>query len=106
MGQRAFCWVNRSTGAGAGSVWRWISARLVTTDKDRSKGIYFVAPVSKGGKDKHPDYQVVVRETNGSCEVTVVDQSGKSDAETARLVEMVYQNLDKNDRGDAVRPSR
>ena len=83
------------------------SARLVTPDKDRSKGIFFVAPVSgKGGKDKHPDYQVIVRETDGNCEVTVVDQGGKSDAETTHLVETVYQNLDKNDRGDAVRPSR
>ncbi len=82
-------------------------AHLVTTDKDRSKGIFFVAAAAdKGSKEKHPDYQVVVRESNGNCEVTVVDQNGKSDAETARLVDVVYQNLDKNDRGDAVRPPR
>ncbi len=89
-------------------------AKLVTTDKDRSKGIFFVpAAPGKDSKEKRPDYQVLVRETNGSCEVTVVDQNGKSDAETARLIEVVYQNLDKTDRGegrpprgDAVRRSR
>lgn len=85
-------------------------ARLVTSDKDRSKGIYFIAAAAdKGSKDakkKQPDYQVVVRENKAGSEVTVVEQSGKSDAETTRLVEVIYQNLDKNDRGDAVRPSR
>lgn len=80
-------------------------ARLVTTDKDRSKGIFFVAAPGKSSKDKHPDYQVVVRENNGNCEVTVTDQAGKSDAEAARLVEVLYQNLDKNDHGDAGRPA-
>ncbi len=82
-------------------------ARLATTDKDRSKGIFFVAaaPV-KDSKEKRPDYQVVVREINGNCEVTAVDQNGKTDAETARLIDVVYQNLDKNDRGDQRRPPR
>lgn len=82
-------------------------ARLATTDKDRSKGVFFVAaaPV-KDSKEKRPDYQVIVREINGNCEVTAVDQNGKSDAETARLIEVVYQNLDKNDRGDLRRPPR
>ncbi len=82
-------------------------AKLVVSDKDRSKGVFFVAaaPV-KGAKEKRPDYQVVVRETDGNCEVTVVDQNGKSDAETTHLVDVVYQNLDKNDRGDQGRPGR
>ena len=84
-------------------------AKLVISDKDRSKGIYFVAPApgkdSKDGKKKLPDYQVVVREKAEGSEVTVVDQSGKSDTETARLIDVVYQNLDKNDSGDQRRPS-
>ncbi len=84
-------------------------AKLVTTDKDRSKGIYFVAAApgkdSKDSKKKLPDYQVVVREKPEGSEVTVVDQSGKSDTETARLIDVVYQNLDKNDGGDQRRPS-
>ena len=81
-------------------------ARLVTTDKDRSKGIYFVAAAPDKDKKKQPDYQVTVRENGAGSEVTVVDQNGKSDAETTRLVEVVYQNLDKNNRGDEPRPPR
>lgn len=109
-----------STGEPFDRSWRRVGlaldrARLVTTDKDRSKGVFFVAAsADKTSKEKHPDYQVVVHESNGNCEVTVVDQNGKSDAETARLVDVIYQNLDKNDRGgegrpaggDAVRPAR
>ena len=89
-------------------------ARLVTTDKDRSKGIYFVAATADKDKKKLPDYQVVVHENAAGSEVTVVDQSGKSNAETTRLVDVLYQNLDKGNpgdqsrspRGDAVRTSR
>lgn len=82
-------------------------AKLVTTDKDRSKGIFFIAAApAKGSKEKRPDYQVIVRENPAGSEVTVVDQNGKSDAETARLIEVVYQNLDKNDRGEQRRPPR
>jgi uncharacterized lipoprotein len=81
-------------------------AHLVATDKDRSKGIYFVAAAPDKDKKKQPDYQVTVRESGTSSEVTVVDQNGKSDAETTRLVEVVFQNLDKNNRGDEPRPPR
>jgi uncharacterized lipoprotein len=84
-------------------------ARIVTSDKDRSKGIYFVAPIvdkdSNDGKKKQPDYQVVVREKANGSEVTVVDQSGKSDAAAAKIVEVIYQNLDKSDRGNGRRPA-
>jgi hypothetical protein len=37
----------------------------------------------------------VVRENARNSEVTVVDADGKSNAETTRLVETLYQNLDK-----------
>lgn len=81
-------------------------ARLVTTDKDRSKGIYFVAAVpGKDAKKRQPDYQVVVRENAEGSEVTVVDQSGKGSAETTQLVETIFQNLDKNNGGEGSRPS-
>jgi outer membrane protein assembly factor BamC len=76
------------------------SAHIVTTDKDRSKGIYFVAPVSdKGKKDskkQQNDYQVTVRESQDGSEVVVVNQNGKSDEESARLVEILYQNMGTN----------
>ena len=81
-------------------------AHLVTSDKDRSKGIYFlVAPPDKD-KKKQPDYQLIVRENDAGSEVTIVDQAGKSDSETTRLVEVVFRNLDKNDRGSESRPPR
>jgi outer membrane protein assembly factor BamC len=88
-------------------------ARIKVTDKDRSKGIYFVAPIpDKDSKDnkKQPDYQVVVHGTGKHSKVTVVDQNGKRDAAASKLVQAIYQNLDKGDRGnsgrDAVRSSR
>lgn len=70
-------------------------ARIVATDKDRSKGIYFVAPAPGKDEGKRPDLQVVVREHAGNSEVTVVDADGKSSAEATRLVETLYQNLEK-----------
>jgi outer membrane protein assembly factor BamC len=80
-------------------------AKLRTSDMDRSKGIYFLVAADKD-KKKQPDYQLIVRETAAGSEVTVVDRNGKSDAETTRLVEVVYQNLDKNSNGGAARPPR
>jgi outer membrane protein assembly factor BamC len=70
-------------------------ARIVATDKDRSKGVYFIASAPGKDKQKLPDHQVVVRENAGGSEVTVVDADGKSNAETTRLVETLYQNLEK-----------
>lgn len=80
------------------------SAHLVTTDKDRSKGIYFVAAAPDKDKKKLPDYQVTVRENAAGSIVTVVDQHGKNDAEANRIAGVLFQNLDKNNRGDQTRP--
>ncbi len=100
------------------------SAHIVTTDKDRSKGIYFVAPIAdkvKKDNKQQNDYQVIVRDSHEGSEVVVVNQNGKNDAESARLVEVLYQNLGSNPpkemrsspveksgsrSGDAVRDSR
>jgi outer membrane protein assembly factor BamC len=101
------------------------SAHIVTTDKDRSKGIYFVAPLSEKGKKDNKkqqnDFQVTVIESRDVSEINVVNQNGKHDAETARLIEILYQNLGTNPpkeirpasgeksgsrSGDAVRDSR
>ena len=79
-------------------------AKLVTTDKDRSKGIFFIAAPLDKDKKKQPDYQVIVHENDGTeSQVTAVDQNGKNDAETARLIDVIYQNLDKNTRGEGLR---
>ena len=69
-------------------------AGIVATDIDRSKGIYFIAAAAGPDKKKR-DHQIVVREVAGGSEVTVVDAEGKSNAETARVVETLYQNLEK-----------
>jgi outer membrane protein assembly factor BamC len=98
------------------------SAHIVTTDKDRSKGIYFVSPQpGKTGKKQQPDYQVTVRASSDGCEVTVTDQNGKSDADAARIFDLLYQSIGNNPAkgirsstddksgspsGDAVRSSR
>jgi outer membrane protein assembly factor BamC len=85
-------------------------AKLVATDKDRSQGIYYIAAAPDKDNKKQPDYQVLVSKNGASSDVTVVDANGKSDAESARLLDVIYQNLDKNDRGtsrgDAVRRPR
>lgn len=92
-------------------------ARVAQTDKDRSKGIYFVSiPV---GKDKKAtDYQVIVRETKKGCEVVAVTAAGKNTPDGSSLVELLYRNLpeapaqsvmppaDGQFFGDAVRPLR
>lgn len=101
------------------------TAHIVTSDKDRSKGTYFVAPIQdkdkKDSKKQQVDYQVMVRESHDGSEVSVVNPNGKNDAESARLIEVLYQNMsskpasdiqssavDKSGSrsGDAVRPSR
>lgn len=73
------------------------SAHILTTDKDRSKGIYLVSALP--GKDKKKpqiDYQVNVREVPEGSEITVVDANGKSDAETTTLTDALYRALGSN----------
>jgi outer membrane protein assembly factor BamC len=70
-------------------------ARIKATDMDRSKGIYFFAPVPDKDKKKLPDHQILVRENTSGSEVTVVDAEGKSNAETARMLDKLFQNLEK-----------
>jgi uncharacterized lipoprotein len=82
------------------------SAKLVVTDKDRSKGIYFLAAAPDKDKKKQPDYQLLVRENSEGSEVAVVDHSGNSDAESARLIDVIFRNLDKNSRGETPRSPR
>lgn len=100
-------------------------ARIAVGDKDRSKGVYYVAAApskdKKADKAKLPDYLVTVREDHDSSAVSVTDHNGKSDAESARLIEVLYQNLNADNAsagnpppagngatppGDAVRPAR
>jgi outer membrane protein assembly factor BamC len=76
------------------------SAHSVISDKDRSKGIYFVAPAKdknkKDNKKQQADFQVTVREITEGSEVSVVSPDGKNDADSARLIEVLYQNMGSN----------
>lgn len=69
-------------------------ARIAVSDKDRSKGVYFV-PVTSQDKKKPAEYQVKLRETKQGSEAQIVNASGKSDEEAARLTELLYRNLEE-----------
>ena len=87
-------------------------AHVKVTDKDRSKGIYFVqsAPDKDKKKDKDKkssDYLVTVSESGGASSVTVADLNGQSDSDSVRLVDVLLQGLNQeNSPGDEIRPAR
>ncbi len=68
-------------------------AGIAVGDMDRSKGIYFLRAVAK---DKKADeLQVLVHETNGMTDVTVKEGSDLHSKEAARVLDALYQNLEK-----------
>lgn len=88
-------------------------ARIKVTDKDRSKGIYFISVPDTEDKQKTSSYQVLVRETGEGSETSVIKADGKGDATTGKLVETLFSNLEekaasagKPANGNAVRPAR
>lgn len=79
-------------------------AHISVTDKDRSKGVYFVSVTDKDAK-KTADFQVTVRESKEGSVAAVVNAAGKSDAETERLIVAVYQNLEEKGPSSGIPPS-
>lgn len=70
-------------------------AGLAIADKDRSKGVYLLqAGVLPDGK-KAPSYQVSVKDNGASCEVFVANAQGAADAESQRLLDVLYQNIEQ-----------
>ena len=68
-------------------------AGIAVGDMDRSKGIYFLKAV---GKDKKADdLQVLVHESNGTTDVTVKEGADLHGKEAARILDAVFQNLEK-----------
>ncbi len=68
-------------------------AGIAVGDMDRSKGIYFL---KRGPKDKNTDeLQVLVHETNGMTDVTVKEGADLHSKEATRILEALYQNLEK-----------
>jgi len=82
-----------------GRSWRRVGlaldrAHVNVTDKNRSKGIYYIAtPAEKDSKKTQPDYLVTVSDDHGTSEISVTDDKGSSDAKSEHLIEALYSNL-------------
>jgi outer membrane protein assembly factor BamC len=79
--------------------WRKVSlaldrARIKVEDKDRTKGIFYLRVHPKEG-DNLVSYQLVVNEKEGVSEVIVNNESGASDAVGQRILEAVFQQINK-----------
>ncbi|KAF0202999.1 MAG: hypothetical protein FD173_1895 [Gallionellaceae bacterium] len=69
--------------------------RIAVEDKDRINGVYLLrATVAAKGK-KTGGYQVTVRASGATCEVSVRNAEGESDKESLRIAEALYQNIEK-----------
>lgn len=70
-------------------------AHIAVEDKDRANGVYLLrATVAAKGK-KTRGYQVTVRASGATCEVSVRNAEGESDNESSRIAEALYQNIEK-----------
>jgi outer membrane protein assembly factor BamC len=68
-------------------------AGIAVADRDRSKGIYFL---KANVKDKKvADVQVSVHEVNGVSDVTVKEGNDLNGKEVSRILDAVFQNLEK-----------
>jgi outer membrane protein assembly factor BamC len=68
-------------------------AGIAVADRDRSKGIYFL---KANVKDKKvADVQVSVHEVNGVSDVTVKEGNDLNGKEASRILDAVFQNLEK-----------
>ena len=82
-------------------------AGLTVEDKDREKGIYFLANVKtkkgfmsklefwKSDEDSNLSYRVIVKDDGASCEVSVTDQNGQSSAASRAKLESIYKNINQ-----------
>jgi outer membrane protein assembly factor BamC len=70
-------------------------ARIAVEDKDRSNGLYLLRPalIEKGKKAN--SYQVTVRDNGAQCEVSVRNTDGNNDKESLRLIEVLFQSIEK-----------
>ena len=79
--------------------WRQIGlaldrARLKVEDKDRSKGIFYLRVPAKDSKDL-VSYQLQVKETAGVSEISATNANVASDAGSQRVLETVFQQINK-----------
>ncbi len=69
-------------------------AGIATSDVDRSKGVYFIKGESKGRKAVG-DLRLLVHESTGVSLVTVEQDAAKNAAEVDRILELLYQHIEK-----------
>jgi outer membrane protein assembly factor BamC len=75
--------------------------QLLVDDKDRSKGIYYLKPISAGGRVQMPKdgsdplgaYRVTVSDAGLNCRVTVSASDGMRDAGSKVLLDALYSNI-------------
>ncbi|MDP2806067.1 MAG: outer membrane protein assembly factor BamC [Gallionellaceae bacterium] len=70
-------------------------ARIAVEDKDRSKGLYLLRPATTEKSKKTNNYQIIVRDNGTQCEVSARNSDGNSDKESLRLIEALFQNIEK-----------
>jgi outer membrane protein assembly factor BamC len=70
-------------------------AHIQIEDKDRVSGFYLLRATSAAKGKKNSGYQVTVHESGTGCEVSVRNAEGKSDKESSRIIEALYQNIEK-----------
>jgi len=93
-------------------------AGIEVQDKDRVSGVYFLSPSKDIAKKKSwvnnlmfwrddsdrkskdsiegaARYQVIVRENNAGCEVSVLNQDAGKDQATQRIIDLLYKQLTK-----------
>lgn len=70
-------------------------ARIAVEDKDRANGVYLLRATAAAKGKAAGNYQVTVRESGAACEVSVRNANGENDKESLRIVEVLYQSIEK-----------
>jgi len=75
-------------------------AGLILSDKDRSKGTYYLSVGKEDGKTKTASEKavrvlVIVREVGAGCEIVVNNLAGTSNAETQKILDAIYKSLSR-----------
>jgi outer membrane protein assembly factor BamC len=73
-------------------------AKIILADKDRSKGIYYLSSGKDDAKnkllvEKTTAIQVKVIEKSAGCEVVVKNAAGESNADTQKIVDVLFKSL-------------
>lgn len=69
--------------------------RIAVEDKDRANGVYLLRATAVAKGKKTDGYQVTVRASGATCEVSVRNAEGESDKESLSIAEALYQNIEK-----------